>query len=89
MQADDRTIFPDQNGAVGANPSGDSQTLDHRMLVTYIHYAGTPPDVADSHATFPFGGVADQSWGANAPRGWFSRADWQALSSNFNLNHLP
>ena len=55
FQPDDRTIFPDQNGAAGADPDTDQQTLDHRMVVTYVHYAGAPPDVADVPSA-PFAG---------------------------------
>jgi hypothetical protein len=85
LQPDDRTIFPDQVGAPGADPDRDQQTLDHRAVVTYIHYAGAPPDVANSHAPFAValtgGGAA--GWGAAAPRAWFARAFWQALDSYF------
>jgi hypothetical protein len=65
----DRTIFPDQNGAEGADPATDQQTLDHRAVVTYVSYLGAPPDVADVHAPFTVatvGGV--QGWGDPAPR---------------------
>ena len=45
----DRSIFPDQNGVLGA-PLDDRQTKDHRMIVTYVHYVLSVPDVADVHA---------------------------------------
>ena len=52
LQPDDRTIFPDQNGTVGADPTLDRQTLDHRMVVTYVTYVTRVPDVANVRANF-------------------------------------
>ena len=79
LQADDRTIFPDQNGAPGADPNTDQQTLDHRMVVTYINYVGNPPDVADVRAPFLRAGVAAGGWGDDSSRAWFARAFWPAI----------
>src|SRR4051794_37238812 len=88
LQPDHRTIFPDQNGAPGADPNTDQQTLDHRMVVTYIHYAGAPPDVLDTRARFAVASAGgSKDWGAPTPRAWFARAFWQALDRYFGVNH--
>ena len=79
LQPDDRSIFPDQNGAPGADPATDQQTKDHQMVVTYIHYVGAPPDVADVHAPFQIAGVAAGGWGDDSTRAWFTRAFWPAI----------
>jgi hypothetical protein len=89
LQPDDRTIFPDQNGAPGADPETDQQTKDHRMVVTYVHYAGAPPDVANVHAPFLRGGVDNGAWGDDASRAWFARAFWPALQTYFGQDNLP
>jgi hypothetical protein len=73
LQPDDRSIFPDQNGAEGADPNTDQQTRDHRMVVSYVHYVGAPPDVADVHAPFLRGGVAAGGWADDSSRAWFAR----------------
>jgi hypothetical protein len=82
LQDDDRTIFPDQNGAVGADPNTDQQTKDHRMVVTYVHFVGNPPDVQDVHAPFQRSGVAQGGWGDDSTRAWFARAFWPAIQSH-------
>jgi hypothetical protein len=89
LQPDDRTIFPDQNGAPGADLNTDQQTLDHRMVVTYVYYVGGPPDVADIHAPFQRSGVAAGGWGDDSSRAWFTRAFWPALVSYFGQDNLP
>src|SRR4051812_5222395 len=88
LQPDDRTIFPDQNGPAGADPETDRQTLDHRAVVTYLHYAGTPPDVADPHAPFAvaLAGGGSAGWGDAVPRAWFARAFWPALDRYFSVD---
>jgi hypothetical protein len=85
LQPDDRSVFPDQNGAAGADPDADQQTLDHRALVTYLHYVGAPPDVADTHAPFAvaLAGGGTAGWADPAPRTWFARAFWPALDGYF------
>lgn len=88
LQPDDRTIFPDQNGAPGA-PADDQQAKDHQMVVTYVHYAGAPPDVADVHANFLVAGVVHGGWGDDSSRAWFTRAFWPALQSYFGQDTLP
>jgi hypothetical protein len=86
LQPDDRTLFPEQNGEIGADPDTDQQTRDHRMIVTYIKYAGAPPDVSIAPNT-PFQvaspGRPVEGWGDAAPRGWFARTLWAALSVYF------
>jgi hypothetical protein len=59
------------------------------MVVTYIHYVGNPPDVADIHAPFLRGGVAAGGWADDSSRAWFTRAFWPALQSYFGQDNLP
>ena len=90
LQPDDRTIFPDQNGAAGADPATDQQTLDHRMVVTYVHYAGAPARRGRHHAPFLRRAAWRHGAGATtAPRAWFARAFWPALDSYFGQDNLP
>jgi len=87
LQPDDRAIVPDQNGDAGANPDTDRQTLDHRMVVTYVHYAGAPPDVvATPGMDFRVTGVPRGAWDDATPRAWFARALWQALNLSFTTD---
>ena len=54
----------------------------HRQdIATFVHYAGAVPDYP---TTGPFG-----MWDQPAPRGWFSRALWQALNSYFGVDRVP
>jgi hypothetical protein len=82
LQPDDRTVFPDQNGAAGA-PADDQQTKDHQMIVTSVHYVTSVPDVADVHAPFAVATMAGaKGWGDPAPRAWFARAFWPAIQGH-------
>ena len=79
---------PERRG--GADPDTDRQTLDHRMVVTYVRYAGAPPDVATcARAIRRSRGVAAGGWGDPPPRGWFARAFWPALNSYLGAYHAP
>jgi hypothetical protein len=52
-------------------PGSAGSTSDHQDIVTYVFYAGAPPDA-------PI--VLDAAWGdyaSQATRGWFARALWQ------------
>ena len=53
-------------------------------MVTYVHYAGAPPDVAITpDAPFLVAGVAHGGWEDASSRGWFARAFWLALNGAF------
>jgi hypothetical protein len=84
LQPDDLTLFPELNGA------SDREIADHRAIVTYVHYAGAPPDVnAAPNTTFQVTGVPHGGWGDPSSRGWFARALWQALNTYFGADNLP
>jgi hypothetical protein len=71
LQPDNPALFPELVGTT------EREIRDHRMVVTYVHYAGVPPDVDATP------GAAFAIWGEAAPRSWFARALWQALDSHF------
>jgi hypothetical protein len=82
LQADDRALLPELNGPL--NDPTDRQTLNHRALVTYVHYVQAIPDVSIAPNTpFLVTGVPQGGWGDPAPRGWFTRAFWPALDKYF------
>ena len=83
LQPDDLTLFPELNG------STPREIADHQSLVTYIHYAGAPPDVNISPGTaFKVNGVTQGGWGDASTRGWFARALWQALNGAFGSDQV-
>ena len=60
------------------------------MVVTYVHYAGAPPDVARRPRQLPGARRRGaEGWGDAAPRAWFARAFWPALDSYFGPDTLP
>ena len=61
-QPDNTRIYP---GSAGS-------TSDHQDIVTYVFYAGAPPDAPTTYDT------AWGDYGSEATRGWFARALWQA-----------
>ena len=90
LQPDDRTHLPRPERGGGADPNTDRQTLDHRMVVTYVHYAGAPPDVsAAPDAPFQVAGAASGRLGGRQRRAWFARAFWPALDSYFGADTTP
>ena len=59
------------------------------MLVTYLHYAGSIPDVDTTPGVAFRVQAADQpaaGWGDAAPRAWFARAFWPALDGYFGVD---
>ena len=55
-------------------PGSAGSTSDHQDIVTYVFYAGAPPDAPTTY---------DTAWGdytGEATRGWFARALWQAYA---------
>ena len=81
---------PTRTGRAGPTRTPTGRRCDHRMVVTYVHYAGAPPDVADAHAPFTVATASGvKGWGDAAPRAWFARAFWPALDAYFGTTRLP
>ncbi len=72
LQPDDPALFPELVG------SSDRELADHRAIVTYVRYAGAPPEVDAAP------GQPSAIWGDPASRAWFARALWQALDATFD-----
>jgi len=71
--------FQPDNGALYTNvPASSGHRVD---LATYVHYVGGLPDVG-SGASFP-------GWDQPSTRGWFARALWAALQTQFARSTLP
>jgi hypothetical protein len=86
LQPDDRALFPELNGM--GDPA-DRATQDHQVLVTYLHYVGSMPDVNTTPGvafSVQTSGQPAAGWGDAAPRAWFTRAFWPALDGYFAVD---